>query len=331
MKKLLPFEYPTIVDTYSGIAGNVGAYMNYRKEYMPLLIVNHFLITYNWTKKEVGFNWMYYKNNYGHFTDIRLEAKKEGTIKTIKKYILDNKYIRIILDFYYISNTTWYKDESHLLHYIPQIIGFDDNEECVFLVDNLCDGKYKIIKVPYKEIKEARNGHEDEIFDCSYFDRKIDFILSKYELVELLKSWLDSCCYLKKTSDNIDSQEEIVYGMDVYNVLAWTTEETSKNAEEAYDVRTFHAIINHFDVFNVMLAEWIISTNYISPMYVDELTKITSDMQDLCKRARIMENLYLKLVATQNHNTMKRLLEMIEQIKIQEEDSIRKLIFILQS
>ena len=149
MKKLLPFEYPTIVDTYSGIAGNVGAYMNYRKEYMPLLIVNHFLITYNWTKKEVGFNWMYYKNNYGHFTDIRLEAKKEGTIKTIKKYILDNKYIRIILDFYYISNTTWYKDESHLLHYIPQIIGFDDNEECVFLVDNLCDGKYKIIKFQF--------------------------------------------------------------------------------------------------------------------------------------------------------------------------------------
>ena len=46
-------------------------------------------------------------------------------------------------------------------------------------------------------------------------------------------------------------------------------------------------------------------------MYVDELTKITSDIQDLCKRARIMENLYLKLVATQNHNTMKRLLEML--------------------
>lgn len=330
MKKVLPFEYPTIVDTYSGVAGNVGAYMIYRKEYMPLLIANHFLITYSMEKREVGFNWEYYIYHYGYFQDIKEEAKENGVIDTIKKYITDNKYIRIILDFYYISNTTWYRDDRHLLHYIPQIIGFDDEEKCVYLVDNLCEGKYTIIKTPYKEIEEARKGHEDEILDFSFFYEKIDFVLSKQNLVKIFESWLDSQCYLERMDGKSDTQvENVIIGKKIYSVLEWTIEQVAYDSDEEYDIRTFHAIINHFDVFEIMLKEWIETTGYISSEFFNELTTISLKISSLCKDVRMLERLYIKFALNKNIGTKLKLLKKINAVKNSEEEIIKRLLEML--
>lgn len=116
---MLPFKYPCIIDSLSGVANNVAIYMNYEESYLPLLIANHFLISYSEELGHGGYNWEYYNDDYGYFIDIRNEAKENGLIKTIKKYIQDNKYIKILIDFYYIKNSLWYKRSTFYIGY-PQ-------------------------------------------------------------------------------------------------------------------------------------------------------------------------------------------------------------------
>jgi adenine-specific DNA methylase len=80
---------------------------------------NRVLISYSEELGHGGYNWEYYNDDYGYFIDIRNEAKENGLIKTIKKYIQDNKYIKILIDFYYIKNSLWYKRSTFYIGY-PQ-------------------------------------------------------------------------------------------------------------------------------------------------------------------------------------------------------------------
>lgn len=337
MNIILPIQYPCIVDCFSGVADNVSIYMNYPESYMPLLIANHFLISYSKRLGHVGYNWKYYNDDYGHFIDCRKEVQDLGVINAIIKYISSGNYIKLILDFYYINNSPWYKKEKNTLHWIPMIIGFDDEKKIVYLCDNLINGKFQIIEVPFWEIENARLGHENDIFDCCYYDKEINYELTLDYIKLLIKSYLDSDCYIEKkfhpsfndTEHGEEMDEKELCGIIMYDIMLKQAEDSLNNFEK-HDVRTFHIMVEHNRIC-CKLVEWLYKSNYIKKNKYNELSNIKKQYEELLIYSNIIENLYIKLCITFNIDLFHKIKIKLFEMKDKEIRTLKELLTILNN
>lgn len=331
MKVILPFKYPCVVDSFSGVANNVGIYMNYPQYYTPLLIANHFLITYSFELGHGGYNWKFYNDDYGYSIDIRQTAKEEGVVETIKYYLNNNKYVRLLMDFYYIKKSPWYQNE-HLLHWMPIIIGYDAEKEVFYLCDNLFNGKYEMVEVGFDEVIDARNNHENEIMECCYFDNKIDYQLSKKDLKVLIRSYLDGDCYIDKNyvtynREDIKIQQKELFGIKVYDILIDLVNELYKS-DLAYDIKTFHIMLDHIKVCNVMM-NWIKEQGVFEAKNIGMMEWITVKYNELRENMIEIQNLYIKFSFTNSEKDRLSLISKISFNRKMEKCILKKLLKIL--
>lgn len=332
MRVILPFKYPCIVDSFSGVANNVGIYMNYPQYYTPLLIANHFLITYSFELGHGGYNWNYYNDDYGYSIDIREQARKKGVIETIIYSLNNNRYVRLLMDFYYIKNSPWYRDEEHLLHWMPIIIGYDEEKKVFFLCDNLFNGKYEMVEVTFDEVIMARKGHENEIMESCYFDEKIDFELSMYDLKLLLRSYIDGDCYINKNyvtynREDIKLQHQEIFGIRVYDIMKKLVEELYVS-DLAYDVKTFHVMLDHIRVCNVMM-KWLKSKNQVDNANIGTLDWAIDKYDQLLENTIEIQNLYIKFSINNEKNEKESLIKKINYNKETEFNVLEKILTII--
>lgn len=332
MKVMLPFKYPCIVDSFSGVANNVGIYMNYSQYYTPLLIANHFLITYSFELGHGGYNWNYYNDDYGYSIDIREQAREKGVIETIKYYLNNKRYVRLLMDFYYIKNSPWYCDDEHLLHWMPIIIGYDEEKKVFFLCDNLFNGKYEMIEVTFDEVINARKGHENEIIECCYFDEKIDFELSIDDLKTLIRSYIDGDCYINKNyvtynREDVKLQRKELFGIQVYDIMINLVDELYVS-DLAYDVKTFHVMLDHIRVCNVMM-KWLKNMKFVENVDVGTLDWATEKYNELLEKTIEIQNLYIKFSITNGENEKESLLKKIKFNREMEINVLQKILTII--
>lgn len=287
-KKLLIKDKP-VIDIYSGVSGTV-AIQQLNPNYIPVIIANHFLITYHYDLDSPGFNWNYYNNIGSHYIDIRAIIKsKKKIISEILKLINDNYYVQIVLDHYYISESGKYH-EDHFLHDKSLIYGYDDEKEIFYISDNFRNGKICTLEVSYNEVVNARKYNKNYAAQKVRFDLTIDYDLSIDYICRLLKSYIMEENHLH---DKNTYQEEILYGAALYNVL----EDLIDNVMiDVIDLRTFYIFENHFKICK-MLCEFI-RDKYLD--IINTTASLEEKFGDLYNRSMILRNLYLKLVNTKS-------------------------------
>ena len=310
MEKILSFIFPPIVDAYSGIAGKVAVYAA-NDNYIPFVISNHFLVTYYHDSKCGGFNWPYYEDGYDNENDLNNSVKELGLIDTIINTINKERYVRIVLDHFFIEKSDCFRIR-HKTHDCAMVYGYDMKKSVFFIADNFIHGKYCSLEVSFEEIMNAiKDLDELTILDfCP--NKELDYIFNTKKLYTLVKSYIDSTCYLDNRKIDIESFEYMktndVYGMAVYEILIAQIKKI-KEKPNIFDVRTFHVMCNHVNVC-VLLSKWMeksftntILSEYAKVMH-DKYETIANEMIILRNKCIKMSVMYLP---HGEHNIIKKL------------------------
>lgn len=314
MKKIIPYVYPPIIDTYSGVAGNVAILMT-QENTKFLIFRNYYLITYNHTIHAPGFNWLYFDDTFKVNIDIRDELVRGNIVDVIEMKINEGYLVNIYLDHYYLPGTDVY-GIAHKAHDVANILGYD-NEKKVFIVgDNFYEGKYEIKEVNYADVCRARENIPDA---PAYKERNIDrtYIPSKDITIALLRSYMDATCYLSKELLNPAHlellEQDVEYGVAIYDVMIKQIEDGS--IDGTYDIRPFHIVINHMNLYH-----------YFVDLFFDD-KMLYSKVNELVEKAILIRNLYIKQCISGRKN--EHLIYSIRSLKEQEIAFINEIITVL--
>ena len=320
MKKL-PFVYPPIIDAYSGVAGNVAVQLNYRS-YVPLIIYNHFLVSYNVEEEVAGFNWNYYIDDYGYYFDLWKSIRKVGVQETFNKVISKGYYIDVYLNHYYIKCSDSYKKEN-FLHDCATIFGFDEMTEEYLVADNFRDGKYSVEKISKKEIEEAVLNNSNEIVEGFKFEKEINFQLDMDTLTRLIKSYLSGKCYLKKHKNTKNIKEVEILGIKIYKIMRQECQEMKNLDYEYCDCRTFQVMLNHMAIGKLMIC-------YIrNKVNVKMLNEIEKSYEEMYEQMLVMRNMFIKAYIRKKERLYDDIIFKLNLISEQEEKVLIKLLAII--
>ena len=313
----LPYCESIIIDTYSGVAGNVAALMVDAKN-IPLIIANHFSIVYYDVLNAPGFNWAYYNDDYKIVEDMKGKVSNNNLITEIKKSIDEGLYVQLYIDHFYIKKSASYQ-KRHFLHDVATIFGYSDEEEVFVIGDNFCNGKYEIIEVSYDEVLLARAYDEDlpierfKILDDYEYTMKIKDVkqlLESYAVGELYKNQGK----VNKNNMHLLNAGRMVCGMKYYDVLI------DKINSNSFDPRPFHIMLNHMQLYFFILK--ILNQYHI--IYDEQ--SIREKVELLIEETTNLRNMYLKYTILPKNNIYNKMIEKIELIKNQEDKLLEYII-----
>lgn len=297
MNKILPIKNEPVIDIFSGVYATV-AVQQLNPNYTPLIIANHFLITYHNDIESPGFNWSDYNNIGSHYIDIRDNIKDRGLITTLKEIIDRENYIQIVLDQYYINGSDEYH-KRHLLHDKALIYGYDDIKEIFYVSDNFIYGRIITLEVPYNELIESRKDIEEHDAKEVYFDKEIDFDLTTDYMIRLLKTYLTNENHLHKGA--IKKEDGVSYGVALYSRLNDLIKKVEMDMDYE-DVRVFYIFINHYAI-GKMLCKFM--NEKYNNMF--DTQSWENDYDKLYHMSRTLCRLYLKLLHTKSEKVAQKM------------------------
>jgi hypothetical protein len=315
MDRRLEFYYPAIIDAYSGVAGNISV-QQYYNSYIPLIISNHFLITYYHDSKSTGFNWRFYNDDFGHFIDIHDLVEAKGIIEALIDVINHGYYIHLVIDHYFISQSDAYNN-YHNFHDCATIFGYNTDKEIFYVADNFINGKFEIFEISYDEIIKSREECNDRVIEKFYFNSNIHFELTLYKIQSLVHGYVYGTYYYEVNNKfiEIDKNQNEVFGIFVYDILYKQAVDTI-NKNNRYDVRSFHVMYNHMNI-GILLMQWLIDSNTDFGELINK-KKYIEIYQVLSNKMLTARNLYIKLSTFFSSNSYNKLLKLIEEIKLEE-------------
>lgn len=317
MKKL-PFLFPPIIDAYSGTAGIVAIQMCDEK-YEPLIIYNHFVVTYYKEKGVAGFNWKYYNDQCVKAVDLRKNIDEQGVIPAFIQTIEKNIYIHVFLDHYYISQSQRFK-KKHFLHDCATIWGYEN--DCFLVADNFYNGKFSIEKVPFKEVELAVINNENNIVEGINLDKNMDFCLEKKDLIKIILSYLKEINIWENTAGSMIDGDTI-YGIGLYDVLKLECDKLLESKFEFNDYRTFHVMYNHMKV-GILLVE------YINKNLATKEEFIKNEYEFMSERMLIIRNLFIKSILSKKKEKILKIKELIFDLRGQEKTFLEELLRFLE-
>ena len=314
---VLPFCKSAIIDTYSGVAGDVAALMA-DKKYIPLIVANHFSAVYYDILHSPGFNWVYYNDDYKIVEDLKEQVVNSNLIAEIKKSIDEGFYVQLYVDHYYIQKSSYYK-KRHFLHDNATIYGYSVEKQIFVIGDNFIEGKYEIIEVPFDEVLRARKDDEKLPIQRFKLIDKYTFSMKVTDIKYMLKCYEEGKVYknigkVNENSIHLLNSSGIIYGMRIYEVLLNTI-----NTND-YDPRPFHFMMNHMQLYTLIL--------YIFDGYqvVYDKDRVYEMVEKLISETTKLRNLYLKYSISPKKNIMIKMVEKIDLLKKEEGELINILL-----
>lgn len=323
MRVILPFVYPTIVDTYSGVAGNVAVQMT-DESYIPLVIYNHFLVTYYNTGKFCGFNWEYYNDNYGVFNNMNSLIESDNIVTSFIEIINRRLYIHTYMDHFYIKGTQHYQ-KKHFLHDSATVFGYDDDQRIFYVADNFVYGKYSVWEIPYEDVEQAVINNNKNNIDSFYYYNDIDFRLNIENILLIVKGYLDGCCYYSSINNKPPkNSNEVTYGINIYAILREECMMAVKSKYSDVDYRTFHIMCNHMSVGSLLIE--FLNENILA----NKVKKIDNNYCKMKEKMIFIRTLFIKACISKNTKVMEEVQEKINQLQGEEKKYLEEIVKILK-
>ncbi|MBK1811285.1 hypothetical protein JHL18_11675 [Clostridium sp. YIM B02505] len=320
MMKKLPFNYPPLVDAFSGGAGKMAVQMTDYKQ-LPLLLSNHLTIAYYYDINTIGFNWYCYNEDGFKLTEIEEDLIEVEKNKNIIPYLIEcldkDYYMHLYLDHYYISDCDSYR-KRHFLHDSATVFGYDTASNVFYAADNFKDRKYVIMEIPFNQIEDAIRGAIDKPATKYKLDKSINFTLEIDAIILIIKGYLEST-YLVDGPKKHPKDIKVAYGMEIYDVLFSYLNRLIEGYDR-YDHRSFHVMCNHKAVL-VALVKYLIEKNLVL-----NGASILARFEELHSKFMTLRNVFLKYSITKNINLLSKVQENLNNIKQLEKDSLNLLL-----
>lgn len=237
-KKILKYEIPNYT-TYPLFAAINGILKANNSE---IWLYNNFILIWAYVKRVDKYYWLDFK-----FGEIEIqeefcpliiqdkiiieEEKCSRFFDKIKEQIMNNKYLMIPLDMYYISECWNNKREKIHTEHTPLIFGYDDIKKKIWIAD-FFKGRYQIIIIDIKELFKAycanMKYHKVILGEDAFFANSFEFHEHKYEIdINRIKGFVLD--FLRSTDTTIDNF------LNIYNY-----------DRTVYGLKWFDAVIEHF-------------------------------------------------------------------------------------
>jgi hypothetical protein len=248
---------------------------------------------------------------------------KTSIIDFFIESLMDNCYIYVIVDTFYVSKYQSFYNQDHQVHDLF-IYGFNSEKKVFYAADNFLEGKYSYEAIPFSEIEEAYNQVKDldledwlegvqllsyrekNIFWGLNHDYKFDTTKLEYELKDYLSSYKTVKRYFNPYYQWMIYASDLGFGVDIYTVL----NDYLMNVEDVSDKRPFYVFWEHKKVM-LMRIKYLEENLFINTILSDAYSEIEQS-------AKLLNNLYLKYIIRNDMNLRLRIIENLELIKNRE-------------
>lgn len=337
MRKELPFIYPSVIDCYSGDAGRVAVQSAYEFQ-IPLIIMNHITLSFDYRIGNCGFNWNYYNNSGFNDIDITNDIEQFDIVDYLVQAINEGYQIQLWIDHYYISQSSVYQ-KRHFIHDNASIYGYDLEDGVFFVADNFINGKFSVLSIPFNEIRESRKNDNhfkerpegtgistreaksrpaikytlNDNYDKSFFTIE--------NLVKILQGFLDGKYLIDKDSMN---DNNIVYGIRVYDILISFLRDRDIGKIE-FNIRSLQAIYNQKCIIVMLI-------NYINTIVeLENAIYLINIFEEIKKDWVFIRYQLIKFQITKNDGILDMMIQNIQNTMNKEVSAIQQVIISLKA
>jgi hypothetical protein len=331
-KRILPMKSPPIT-LYPHIANKLSVILS-NEEALPWFYSNFIQV---WTSKQGPNN---YWADFLYFSGSRFCPHYKSNL--ISRKLMEYKWGSVI-DFlidaidmgYYVylnvdaSVIPEYeeKKEEHWKHDVF-VFGYDKKNKKLNIADFFKGFKYYYSEVSFNEFEKSYknflimgeddfiNGIGVETYEKGIFKFDIDFI--KRSINDYLSS---SNTSISSDLSEFDNKDDIVYGIQVYEVFSDYISRYNKNEFKVADIRPFHMLLDHKNVMQLRL-------KYLDEMgYLENTDYFVNAYKKLQAEALIIRNMIIKHMIAKEDNSLGNVLKRISSISIDEKEVLRKLLY----
>lgn len=321
MNKILPISNPIFINYDPECDIPLSIFQPRMEDYNYIMLENYINVCIS--DSEESRNVCFYRkatdfssfhNNYLYYDIMKsnVQSVSEFFINAINR----GYYISFLIDKFYIQNYPSAYNKHHIEHKLF-IYGYDLNDNCFFASDYF-DMKRGYEKVSFKQIEESFKFF-DKYFDTNLYNvvtlqklnentiRKADI---NYVVLELKK-------FIK--SEKLGTEKELYYGFAFFDILL----------ERIYQDENID--IKHYHFINVHIRIMIERLLWISRQYNVIDNQIMDDLDILYKKALLIRNIMFKDRISGKSLSKHRLLNYLNETKIEYKECIKRVIVMLES
>lgn len=343
MSKILPINYPPVIDCYA-FEANLVSIVSTNQLWDHWLFTNFIGLRYRPLNNEFTFDRCTLSSPFRNCIKLLNSDFSDSVISVFIDYINKSQYIMSPLDHYYISGTDVYQ-KHHKLHDLALIYGYDLKEKCFFAADNFEYGKYICLKIPFKHfiyafqkelpagrtlIVDFNSEEAPTTFDINkliailinYINGKQTFFNDYFENNFIVKQ---GYYFFHKLFNNFFNYEYPVsdtndlYGIHLYSVLRQYVGNITPGITN-YDFRWFHVMCNHKMILELMIT-YLNNNNYL--LNYEKIILGIKNVKSLCLSIR---NLMIKTSISNNQSILPRIYEKLIILEADEYNLIQLII-----
>ncbi|WP_238917667.1 hypothetical protein [Clostridium sp. YIM B02555] len=333
-KRVLPVTYP-IITTYTNHA-HMLAVLGNNKKALEWIISNYILIYCNKDYAKGQWGDMYFQAPYRvrpydqceWLVSDKISVKyilddSESIVNKVIKWIDEGRYIDIMLDYYYISNSIYYNKES--FGHDMLIYGYDLLKKVFYCSDFLFteSNKYTFSTISFDDMENAfahsiddkkRTYLNDQIY-VFYCCEDCEFEFDEHNIINSLQFYAESKAPEYWRLYNVINQKENMYGLDVYNAVIYYLDNI---VNEWCYTKIFYLLYDHKHLM-------ISRLNYLAELK----TTYEKYYRDLCARyiefEMVLKNVTLFMVKynfSKDKNILNEVKSILKELKCQEKEAL---------
>lgn len=252
-----------------------------------------------------------------------IDSSYRNFCEFLETAINNNKYVDIMLDWYYISESSLYLKE-HLVH-DTMINGYDSDKK-IFYVSDFYKYHYQRAILSYDEIlnsytsdcvsiwgQEAMSAHLYEYIDIDY---ELNLDLLKLTLNDYLTGD-DNLRGLKYYVDVFFRARELTFGVNCYDLLV-----EDLNNHSYCNMKAFHTLYDHKRLMKHRI-EYLYSIGFISNK---QQFLLLEKCNLLIQESLLARNMFLKMSISNNRTMLDKICKKLEYIKTQDIVFVKELL-----
>ncbi len=277
--------------------------------YEPLIYIN----AYEYFSKD-RFYLDYTMEFYNYFSTIFYFNRcnfinRKEFITELKEVLMNNPYLALNVDLFYWGKQGAYYNKIHTPHF-SFIIGFDDDEEVIYVFEDDVNLHYAIREIPMKEVIQA--------FFSDYKDNSEDFRIITYKDIDIKPYTLDINKVIINAKNIIRSIDQLIENKCIVDKDALLTDISNVDFY-GYE---FGKISNRLSG-NELLFEALGNDGIINEKDVNELIL---DTKEISNKWALVKNIFYKYCLRNKISEVDKLENMIIDLSIKEKEMWLKLI-----
>jgi hypothetical protein len=335
-KKKLPIRYPMIT-TYTQHAHLLSILTNYEQT-LPWIFSNYIQVYANKhnERKWVDFYFPFPYELRPSDTCKWIKSQKisrdfigkkwDSIIDFIIDFINSDNYVHLMINCFYIPHYIEYRERDYIHDIL--VYGYDRNEESLYVADFFSQTqKYSFQKVSFADFTQAFLTHDlaknrDYLKRLIYiyqFDSQCDYQYHTLNIINSFKLYLSSNVLEYWDIYNQENREQIIFGMDVFEILRIYLDNKMIKDETNIDIRPFYMLYDHKKIMTLRI-QYLVEQRHLKKDIINTFKEIETE-------ALMIVNLLIKYTMKKRNTLILNVIHKLNEIGKKEYHALRNVLF----